>query len=234
MNKIFQRTVQLIGANNLHTLHDSTVAIIGLGGVGSYAVEAICRAGIGKIIIVDPDKIDPSNINRQLPALVSTVGKYKTDLIASRLLDINPHVIVEKHTTDINQDKQAKILSGKIDYVVDAIDSVPDKIELIKYCLTNKIPIASAMGTANRLDPSLLKIDDIQKTHTCPLARKVRYELRKNDIHKGVTAVYSTEPPIATEYDGDSRLGTISFVPGVAGLLLASVVIRRIIDYELF
>ncbi len=230
MQNIFLRTEQLIGKNNLNTLHNSTVAVIGLGGVGSYALEAICRAGIGHILIVDADRVEETNINRQLPALISTIGKYKTDVMEKRLLDINPNVIISKYTDYINQENQSRILAGKIDYVIDAIDSITDKIQLIKYCLTHDIPLVSAMGLANRLNPALLKIEDIKNTTTCPLAKKVRGHLRKYDIHEGVTVVYSTEKPLEAKGNGDNRLGTISFVPGTAGLLLASVVIRNLID----
>ncbi len=230
MQNIFSRTELLIGKSNIETLSNSTVAVIGLGGVGSYALEAICRAGVGHILIVDADTVDESNINRQLPALISTVGQYKTDIMEKRLLDINPNVIISKYTDYINQENQSRILAGKVDYLIDAIDSVTDKIQLIRYCLTHDIPLVSAMGFANRLNPALLKIGDIKNTTTCPLARKVRRSLRKYDIHEGVTVVYSTEKPLEPKDDGLNKLGTISFVPGTAGLLLASVVIRNLID----
>lgn len=213
----------------MQILKQSSVAVIGLGGVGSYAVEAICRAGVGKLLIVDHDQIDETNINRQLPALVSTIGQYKTDVIEKRLLDINPSLEITKHTISLNEYNQETILSGNYDYVVDAIDSVRDKIELIKYCVTNQIPIISAMGAANRINPTLLKVDDIKNTTVCPLAKKVRRELRSHGIHEGVQVVYSSENPVPTAYDGDTRLGSISFVPSTMGLLLASVVIRNLI-----
>lgn len=213
----------------MQILKQSSVAVIGLGGVGSYAVEAICRAGVGKLLIVDHDQIDETNINRQLPALVSTIGQYKTDVIEKRLLDINPSLEITKHTISLNEYNQETILSGNYDYVVDAIDSVRDKIELIKYCVTNQIPIISAMGAANRINPTLLKVDDIKNTTVCPLAKKVRRELRSYGIHEGVQVVYSSENPVPTAYDGDTRLGSISFVPATMGLLLASVVIRNLI-----
>lgn len=230
MEKIFYRTEKLIGTENMQILKNSSVAIIGLGGVGSYAVEAICRSGVGQLLIVDPDQVEETNINRQLPALVSTIGQNKTDVIEKRLLEINPMLKVAKHTISLNEHNQEEILNNHFDYVVDAIDSVPDKIGLIRYCVSNQIPIVSAMGAANRIDPALLKVDDIKNTSVCPLAKKVRKELRNHGIVDGVKVVYSTENPIRTSYDGDTRLGSISFVPGMAGLLLASVVIRSLID----
>lgn len=229
MEKIFYRTEKLIGKENMQILKNSSVAIIGLGGVGSYAVEAICRAGVGRILIVDHDQIEETNLNRQLPALVSTIGQNKTDVIEKRLLDINPMVKVIKHTISLNESNQQTILSGHYDYVVDAIDSVPDKIALIKYCVNNDIPIVSAMGAANRINPTLLKVDDIKNTSVCPLAKKIRRELRNYGINEGVQVVYSSENPIKTDYDGSTRLGSISFVPAAMGLLLASVVINSLI-----
>ncbi|HZK43311.1 MAG TPA: tRNA threonylcarbamoyladenosine dehydratase [Syntrophomonadaceae bacterium] len=230
MNNIFSRTEMLLGTDKMNNLKSASVAVIGLGGVGSYAVEAIVRAGIGNVLIVDPDKIEKTNINRQLPALTSTVGYYKTDVIKNRLLDINPNLKITKMTTSLNQENYQEILSSHFDYVVDAIDSVVDKIQLIKYCVNRQIPIVSSMGAANRIDPTMFKIDDIKNTTTCPLAKKVRKELRAYGINEGVTVVYSTEQPIKTTYHDGTRLASISFVPGVAGLLLASVVIRKLID----
>lgn len=229
MEKIFQRTAKLIGQDNIEILKNSSVAVIGLGGVGSFAVEALCRSGVGHILIVDSDQVEETNLNRQLPALISTIGQYKTDVIYQRLLDINPHLKITKHTTRLNEGNQAEILAGHGYYVVDAIDSVADKISLIKYCVTQKIPIVSSMGAANRIDPTKLKIDDIKNTSICPLAKKVRKDLRNHDIYEGVKVVYSLEPPLKNDYDGDTRLGSIAFVPASAGLLLASVVIRDLI-----
>lgn len=229
MENIFQRTEKLIGKENIHILKNSTVAVIGLGGVGSYAVEALARAGVGHLIIVDPDLVEATNINRQLPALTSTIGEYKAEVIEKRLFDINPNIKITPYSISLNESNQSKILRGKIDYVVDAIDSITDKIQLIKYCVTHQIPIISAMGAANRLDPTLLKIDDIKNTTICPLAKKVRRELKSYGIEEGVMVVYSTEKPVITSYSEGSRLGSISFVPSVAGLLLASVVIRSLV-----
>ncbi|NLB88223.1 MAG: tRNA threonylcarbamoyladenosine dehydratase [Syntrophomonadaceae bacterium] len=230
MEKIFYRTEKLIGSDNLEILKNSSVAVIGLGGVGSYAVEAICRSGVGEILIADSDRIEETNLNRQLPALLSTIGQYKTDVVEKRLLDINPMLKITKHTVRLNGKNQHEILSGHYDYVIDAIDSVPDKIALIRYCVSNQIPIISAMGAANRIDPTLLKVDDIKNTSVCPLAKKIRRELRNYGINEGVQVVYSSENPIKTDYDGGTRLGSISFVPGAMGLILASVVIRNLID----
>lgn len=231
MTDIFQRTEKLIGTERLNILKNATVAVVGLGGVGSYTVEALGRVGVGHLILVDPDQVEVTNINRQLPALTSSIGKYKADVLANRLLDINPNIKVTKHNLSLNAANQAKLLDGQIDYVVDAIDSVPDKVGLIKYCFDQQMPIISAMGAANRIDPTLFKIADIKNTSVCPLAKKVRKELRNLGIYEGVEVLYSMEKPINIDMNKDNILGTISFVTGIAGLLLASVVIRSLVNF---
>lgn len=232
MEKIFQRTAKLIGPSNMDILKNSSVAVIGLGGVGSFAVEAICRSGIGNLMIVDGDMVEETNLNRQLPALNSTIGQYKTEVLYKRLLDINPQLNITKHTTKIHHQNQADLLAGHYDYVIDAIDSVIDKINLISYCVEHKIPIVSSMGAANRIDPTKFKIDDIKNTTTCPLAKKVRKELRNRGINTGVKVVYSTEEPLKNPHNGDTSLGSIAFVPSTAGLLLASVVVNGLIQLD--
>ncbi len=230
MEKIFQRTAKLLGQDNMELLKKSSVAIIGLGGVGSYAAEAICRSGVGNIMIVDADIVEETNLNRQLPALTSTIGQYKANVLYERLRDINPNLNIIKHTVRINEYNQAELLAGHFDYVIDAIDTIADKLSLIQYCVNRKISIISSMGAANRLDPSKFKIDDIKNTSVCPLAKRVRKELRSRGINEGVKVVYSTEEPLKTSYEDDSRLGSIAFVPSSAGLLLASAVIRDLIQ----
>lgn len=227
MEHIFLRTEALIGTEALDRLKQASVAVIGLGGVGSYAVESLARSGIGHITIVDYDQVEASNINRQLPALISTIGEYKVDVIEERLMDINPDLTICKFKCSYNSDNSEEILQGPLDYVVDAIDSWADKIHLITTCLTGRVNIISSMGTANRINPELLKIADISQTSVCPVARKVRKELRKNGIETGLKVVYSTENPLPAA--GITRLGSIAFVPAVAGLLLASEVVKSIV-----
>ena len=218
----------LLGNEGFKKLQQSSVAIIGLGGVGSYAVEAIVRSGVGTIIIVDADRIEASNINRQLPALHSTLGQYKTDVVADRLLDINPLLKVYKHTCRYNHQTSNQILREKLDYVIDAIDSLPDKVHLIKSCREKNIPIVSSMGAAQRLDPGMLKVADIKDSRVCPMARRLRRELHKENIYSGFKVVFSLEPPLKP--DGETaELGTIATVPAAAGLLLASVVINELL-----
>ncbi|HBQ26951.1 MAG TPA: hypothetical protein DD791_11200 [Syntrophomonas sp.] len=228
MQEVFCRTAVLLGNEGFKKLQQSSVAIIGLGGVGSYAVEAIVRSGVGTIIIVDADRIEASNINRQLPALHSTLGQYKTDVVADRLLDINPLLKVYKHTCRYNHQTSNQILREKLDYVIDAIDSLPDKVHLIKSCLEKNIPIVSSMGAAQRLDPGMLKVADIKDSRVCPMARRLRRELHKENIYSGFKVVFSLEPPLKP--DGETaELGTIATVPAAAGLLLASVVINELL-----
>jgi len=223
------RTQALIGKTGTDRLKNCSIAVIGLGGVGSYAVEAVARCGVGHITIVDPDRIEKSNLNRQLPALNSTIGHYKTEIIAKRLLDINPALQIDKFTCAYNSENCADILYKKHNYVIDAIDSLPDKVHLIKSCLQKKIPIISSMGTANRINPLMLHLADIKDTTVCPMARKLRKELRKENINEGITVVYSSEVPLKPQTGGEDRLGSLPFVPASAGLLLASHAINSIL-----
>lgn len=231
MQEMFCRTAALLGNEGLKKLQQSSVAIIGLGGVGSYAVEAIVRSGVGTIIIVDADRIETSNINRQLPALHSTLGKYKTDVVATRMQDINPLLKIYKYTCRYNHQTSNQILREKLDYVIDAIDSLPDKVHLIKSCLQKDIPIISSMGAARRLDPSMLKVADIKDSKVCPMARRLRRELHKENIYSGFKVVFSLEPPLKPDRD-TAELGSIVMVPATAGLLLASVVINDLLAQE--
>jgi tRNA A37 threonylcarbamoyladenosine dehydratase len=228
MQELFRRTAALLGNEGLRKLQQSAVAVIGLGGVGSYAVEAIARCGVGTIIIVDADRIEASNINRQLPALHSTLGQCKTDVVADRLQDINPLLKIYKYTCRYNHQTSNQILSAKLDYVIDAIDSLPDKVHLIKSCLQKDIPIISSMGAARRLDPGMLKVADIKDTQVCPMARRIRRELHKENIYSGFKVVFSLEPPLKPGYD-TAELGSIVTVTATAGLLLASVVINNLL-----
>lgn len=226
-----QRSELLLGSTAIEKLEAASVCICGLGGVGSFSAEAIARAGIGRIKLIDFDTIALSNINRQLPALHSNIGQLKVDVIASRIRDINPlcelEIVAERMTAE-----NAAELVGEVDFCIDAIDDVRAKVAVIMHCLDSGIGIASAMGTGNKLRPEMLQISDISKTFNCPLAKAVRVALRKQGIEKGVSVVFSPELPIKPQ-DGEERtVGSCSFVPSAAGLLLASVVIRRLAGIE--
>lgn len=227
MNNIFLKTAALIGSEAMKRLNEACVAVIGLGGVGSYVVETIARSGVGNITIVDPDRVEASNINRQLPALVSTIGEYKADVIEKRLRDINPRLVIRKFKCCYNHNTSEEILQEPLDYVIDAVDSFQDKIHLITTCLNQGINIISSMGTANRINPQMLKVDDISNTSVCPVARKIRRELRHQGIKSGLKVVYSSEIPLPDIIP--ATMGSMVFVPAAAGVLLASEAVRSII-----
>lgn len=222
------RTEALIGKESLEKLQNSNIVVFGLGGVGSYVVEGLVRAGIQNICIIDKDIVDITNINRQLIADTETVGKAKVDVQEERILKINPLAKVTKLKEFINKDNIEEIMSKAthIDYVVDAIDTVSSKLEIIKYCNKNNIKIISCMGTGNKLDASKFEITDIYKTSVCPLAKVIRKELKKLNIPK-LTVLYSKEEPIKTSI---STPASISFVPSVAGLLIAGKVVQDLIQ----
>ncbi|HHT36462.1 MAG: ThiF family adenylyltransferase [Candidatus Wallacebacter cryptica] len=228
----FVRTEWLIGKEGIARLNAATVAVFGLGGVGAAAVEGLARSGVGTLIIVDHDRVSLSNLNRQLIALTSTVGRLKTEAAEERIKDINPECRVFSYPIFYEKDTDQLVFSRKIDYVVDAIDSVGAKLDLIERCYRSQIPIVSAMGAGNKLDPSELKAADISETHTCPLAKVVRIELRKRGITSGVKTVFSTERPIRFDQpkeNGRHLPGSTAFVPPAAGYLMASVVVRDLI-----
>lgn len=222
----FQRTEILIGEQNLTKLNNAKVIVFGIGGVGSYVVEALVRAGIGEISIVDFDIVDITNINRQIIALNSTIGKKKVDVMKERILDINPTIKVHTYDAFISPDTINKFDFSTYDYVVDAIDNVTGKLLIIEKCKEHNTNIICSLGTANKLDPSKLLISDISKTHTCPLAKVIRLELRKREI-KHLDVLFSTEVPIKSD---SNVLGSISFIPSSAGLMIASKVINTIIN----
>ena len=221
----FQRTELLIKKEGIEKLNNSKVLVFGLGGVGSYVVVALARGGVGTLGICDMDVVNITNINRQLIALTSTLDKPKVNVTKERLLDINPALNVIEYPFLLNEETIENIDFSQYNYIVDAIDMVSSKILLIRKAKELNINIISSMGTANKLNPSDLLVTDLSKTHTCPLAKKMRYELKKYDI-KHCKVLYSTELPI--EHDS-SVLGSVSFVPSVAGLLIASEVIKDII-----
>lgn len=221
----FSRTERLIGTENVEKLRKSNIIIFGLGGVGSYTAEALARCGIGKITVVDKDKIDITNINRQLYALHSTVGKEKAYVAADRIRDINPNCEVTSAVKMYLPENSAEFNLSQYDYIVDAIDNVTAKIDLAMHSQELGIPIISSMGTGNKLDPSLFKISDIYKTSVCPLCRVMRRELKKRGVEK-LKVLYSQEEP---KTDGERTPASISFVPPVAGLLIAGEVVKDLI-----
>lgn len=235
--EIFRRTEYLIGSSGLEKLSGSTVAVFGLGGVGSYAAEALARAGVGTLIIVDYDTVDITNINRQLHALNSTVGRFKTDLTASRLREINPGLVVHARQLRFSLETAAEIFNGKgIDFIIDAIDDVENKAALITESVNRGLAIVSAMGAGNKLDPTSFKVASIWKTSVCPLARVMRKRLRAAGITSDIPVVYSTECPrqIATGIGGKQVPGSISFVPPVAGFILAAYVVDKLLSLDIF
>ena len=224
--KQFARTKLLIGEDGIKALNNANIIVFGIGGVGSYVVESLVRSGIGKITIVDFDNVDETNINRQIIALHSTIGRKKVDVMKERILDINPNISVQTHNTFISRETISIFDLTKYDYVIDCIDNVTGKLAIIEKSIENQIKVISSLGTANKLDPTRLKITDISKTHTCPLAKIVRLELRKKEI-KHLNVLFSDELPIKND---SPTLGSISFVPSVGGLIISSKVIKDIIE----
>ena len=245
----FSRTELLIGEEAIEKLQNAKVAIFGVGGVGSFVVEGLVRAGVGHFVIVDDDKICLTNLNRQIIATRKTIGKYKVDVAKERILEINPNATVETYQEFYMLDSKSNILTQDLDYVVDCIDTVTAKIELVMNCKKLNIPIISAMGTGNKLDPSKFEITDIYKTSVCPLAKVMRKELRKRNIDS-LKVIYSKEEPIKINQESNSSCktncicppgtkrkcairnqvpGSISFVPSVAGLMIAGEIVREII-----
>ena len=237
VEKWLERTSLLLGDEKLNKLQNTNVLVVGLGGVGAYAAEMIARAGVGRMTIADADVVSESNINRQLIALHSTVGRHKTEVMAERLRDINPNIKLTIVSRFIKDDETDALLdSDKFDYVVDAIDTLSPKLALIKGALDREIPLVSSMGAGAKTDPAKMEICDIAKTHHCPLAHMLRKRLHKIGIRKGFTAVFSPEPVregamiLCEEQNKKSNMGTISYIPAVFGIGCASVVIRGLID----
>lgn len=230
MEDMFSRTRLLIGTEGIEKLAKSKVAIFGIGGVGSFVCEGLARAGIGKFILIDNDTISISNLNRQIHATTKTIGEYKVNVMKQRILDINPKAKVDTYIEFYMPNSKEKILNHDIDYVVDAIDTVTAKIELIKNCDKLNIPIISSMGTGNKLDPTKFEITDINKTSVCPLAKVIRKELRTIGIKK-LKVIYSKEKPLKITFkESEKRVpGSISFVPSVAGLTIAGEVIKDLL-----
>lgn len=226
----FSREISLIGEENFRKLNESTVMIFGLGGVGSYAAEALARAGIGKLILVDSDDVDISNINRQLYALHSTLGVNKVEIAAERIKDINPNCTVKSIAAFYNAGDGEKFFTDNCTYVVDAIDTVSAKIDIALECQNRNITLISCMGTGNKLHPELFEISDVYKTSVCPLCRVMRRELKSRGVKK-LKVVYSKEQPKSNSQK--SRVpASISFTPPVAGFLLAAEVVKDICQIE--
>lgn len=245
------RTELLIGKEALNKLYNSKVAVLGVGGVGSFTVEALARSGIGSIVLVDDDTVCLTNINRQIHATFNTISKPKVEVMKDRILSINPKCNVTVYQTFINEQNISDIIPLDTDYVVDAIDTVSSKLSIIQWCKHNNVHIISCMGTGNKLDPTKFKISDIYNTKICPLAKVMRHELRKRNIDS-LKVLYSEEEPIKPRLDevitckegcvctGGSRKctakrqipGSISFVPSVAGLIIGGEVIKDILNLK--
>ncbi|CAM3363570.1 ThiF family adenylyltransferase [Marinicrinis lubricantis] len=241
----FSRTELAIGTEGLEKLKNSTVAVLGIGGVGSIAAEALARSGVGRIIMIDKDVVDITNINRQIHALTSTIGQQKTELMKERIELINPECDAITLNMFYTDETYERLFRYDLDYVIDASDTVSYKIHLIKQCLQRKIPIISSMGAANKMDPTRFQVADISKTSVDPIARVIRQKLRKEGIKKGVKVVFSTEEPVKPREDITKRIvpenapeirkaqqppASNSFVPPVAGLIMVSVVVKELLE----
>lgn len=225
---MFEREIKLIGEENLEKIKSKTVAVVGVGGVGGYAVESLVRAGISKLIIIDYDIVDITNLNRQIISLQSNIGKYKTDVIKERINNINPDCNVTTINTKLNEDNLYLLFNEKPDYIIDACDTLKVKEMLILECKKRKIKLISSMGTGNKLNPELLKITDIRKTSYDPLAKKIRKFVVDNKIKGKVMVVSSVEQPKKVE----GVISSISFVPPISGLLCTSYVINDILKED--
>ena len=240
----FSRNELAIGKEGLDILKNSTVAVLGIGGVGSFAAEALARSGVEKLVLIDKDDVDITNVNRQVIALLSTVGRPKVELMKERIADINPKCEVIALKMFYTEETYEEIFGYNLDFVIDASDTISYKIHLMKECLQRKIPIISSMGAANKMDPTRFQIADISKTHTDPIAKVIRTRLRKEGIKKGIPVVFSDESPIVIREDIRKEVGkddaeirkaqmppsSNAFVPSVAGLIMASYVVRQLLS----
>ncbi|MEK8131488.1 tRNA threonylcarbamoyladenosine dehydratase [Paenibacillus filicis] len=240
----FSRTELAIGPEGLEIMKNSTVAVLGIGGVGGMATEALARTGIGRIIMIDKDVVDITNVNRQIHALTTTVGQPKAELMRDRILQINPECDAIALRMFYTEETYEQLFQYPLDYVLDASDTISYKIHLIKECLRRKIPLISCMGAANKMDPSRFQVADISKTSVDPMARVIRHKLRKEGIHKGVKVVFSTEEPIKPRLDVTQKIvpenapeirkaqqppASNAFVPPAAGLVMVSAVVRDLL-----
>ncbi|SCW35194.1 tRNA A37 threonylcarbamoyladenosine dehydratase [Ruminococcaceae bacterium YRB3002] len=221
----FDRTVMLLGQQSLDILKESRVAVFGIGGVGGYVCEALARSGVGSLVLIDKDKVDITNINRQIIATHETVGRLKTEVMTGRIRSINPECSVTAHDIFYLPETEDSVEFDGLDYVVDAVDTVTAKLLIITRAKEAGVPVISSMGTGNKLDPTRFKVADINKTNVCPLAKVMRRELRSRGIDS-VKVVYSDEEPVST---GSRTPGSVAFVPSVAGFIIAGEVIKDII-----
>lgn len=230
-----ERTALLLGEQALDKLSSSRVLVAGLGGVGAYAAEMLVRAGIGHIVLLDTDLVTESNINRQLPALHSTIGRLKTEILSERLLDISPKLEISIISEYLHEENISSLLQPNYDFVVDAIDTLSPKIALIQWCLSTHTPLVSSMGSGAKIDATAVRIADISKTRMCPLAHMLRKRLHKYGIFEGFLAVYSEEKPhegaVIEECSRNKRsnVGTISYLPAVFGCVCAQAVIQGLV-----
>ncbi|MCP3773942.1 tRNA threonylcarbamoyladenosine dehydratase [Paenibacillus sp. MZ04-78.2] len=240
----FSRTELAIGPEGLEVMKNSTVAVLGIGGVGSIAAEALARTGVGRIIMIDKDVVDITNVNRQIHALVTTVGQPKAELMRDRILQINPECDAVALRMFYTEETYEQLFQYPLDYVLDASDTISYKIHLIKQCLQRKISLISSMGAANKMDPTRFQVADISKTSVDPMARVIRHKLRKEGIKKGVKVVFSTEEPLKPRVDVTQQIvpenapeirkaqqppASNAFVPPVAGLIMVSVAVRDLL-----
>lgn len=230
MQEQFKRSAYVLGEGAIQKLKGSRVAVFGLGGVGGYVVEALARAGVGTLDLIDGDKVAESNINRQILALHTTVGRYKAEVAAERVKAVNPHICANERNIFYDKDTENQFDFTVYDYVVDAIDSVQSKVLLAVKCQKAGVPLISCMGTGNKLNPMGFKVADISETKVCPLARVMRRELKKAGVDK-LKVVYSEEEPQRGDRDGEEARvpGSVSFVPPAAGLLIAAEVIKGLL-----
>lgn len=226
----FERERMLIGSENVDKLAEKRVIVFGVGGVGGYICEALARAGVGNIVLVDNDTVSRSNINRQIIALQSTIGRPKVEVMKERILDINPRANVTVYQCFYLPNENTEVLDGEFDYIADAIDTMSAKIDIVMKAAERGIPIISSMGTGNKLDPTKFEITDLYKTSMCPVCRVMRRELKKHGITK-LKVLYSPEEPIKPVYsiDGGRTPASISFVPSCAGLIIAGEIIKDLI-----
>ncbi|MFV0521533.1 MAG: ThiF family adenylyltransferase [Mangrovibacterium sp.] len=231
------RTKLMLGEQNLDVLKSAHILVVGLGGVGAYAAELLCRAGIGEMTLVDGDLVETTNINRQLPALTSNIGMPKTEILAERFKDINPNVKLNVIREYLKDDRLLEVLEGnKYSYVIDAIDTLTPKVSLVSHCVQKNIPIVSSMGAGGKLDPMQVRTSDIKKSFNCKLAKQLRKRLHKQGIETGVTVVFSPEEVdssrvrIEESQHKKSAVGTISYMPPLFGCHVAAAVVRSLIE----
>lgn len=237
MSETFIRTEMLLGTEGMDRLKSARIAIFGIGGVGGYTAEALARSGVGALDLIDNDKVSESNLNRQIIALRSTIGKYKTEVAKARISDINPECTVTAHNIFFMPETADSLDFTQFDYVVDAIDTITGKIEIIMRAKSAGVPVISSMGAGNKLDPTAFEVADIYKTSVCPLARVIRREMKKRGVDS-LKVVYSREEAISpktsgiTQPSGKPVAGSCAFVPSVAGLIIAGEVVKDLINLK--